>query len=195
MLLPMALLDRLNDSQRAALLLHELVHIRRGDHLVRMLELAVGVVYWWLPIVGPIGRRLRACEERCCDGAVVARLPHQRRDYAQLLLDVVEFANPLPREAIAQASSMGAADDLEQRLIAILDAANGARNARPAGMLAIVVACAIVPCQLRYDMLYWRPAPSVPAAKASEVEPAPGATPATSDECQVEIPDAFCCPS
>jgi len=63
MLLPMALIGQLNASQRTALLLHELVHIKRGDHLVRILELIVGAAYWWLPFVGSIGRQLRICEE------------------------------------------------------------------------------------------------------------------------------------
>ena len=75
LLLPMDLMDRLSATQREALLLHELAHIKRGDHLVRLLELVVGVVFWWLPGVGSIGRQLRACEEACCDAAVVARRP------------------------------------------------------------------------------------------------------------------------
>src|SRR5690242_18830787 len=62
LLLPMDLMDQLNPSQRAALVFHELVHIRRRDHWVRMLELTVGVAYWWMPLVGAIGRQLRACE-------------------------------------------------------------------------------------------------------------------------------------
>jgi bla regulator protein blaR1 len=112
MLLPMALMGQLNASQRVALLLHELVHIKRGDHLVRMLELTIGVAYWWLPIVGSIGRQLRACEETCCDAAVVAHLPEDRRDYAKLLLDVVDFTNPLPVQAVPQATAMSAANGL-----------------------------------------------------------------------------------
>ena len=108
--LPMALMGQLNASQREALLLHELLHIKRGDHLVRMLELMVGVAFWWLPIVGSIGRQLRACEEACCDAAVVARLPQARHDYARLLLDVLDFANPLPSQAVPHATAMSAAD-------------------------------------------------------------------------------------
>ena len=125
LLLPAALLGQLNHSQSEALLLHELVHIKRGDHLVRLLELAVGVLFWWLPVVGAIGRQLRACEETCCDAAVVAFLPQARRDYARLLLNVIDFADPLPRQAAPQATAMSAASDLEQRLRGILDATPG----------------------------------------------------------------------
>ncbi len=163
--LPQALIDRINDSQRAALLLHELVHIRRGDHLMRVLELTVRVAYWWLPLVGFMERQLRACEEACCDEAVVTHLPHGRRDYAQLLLDVLDFAEPLPREAMPQATAMSAAHDLERRLLAILYADARTRHRWPAAALAVVLACAILPCELRYSFLR-PPATSGPASTA-----------------------------
>jgi beta-lactamase regulating signal transducer with metallopeptidase domain len=145
MLLPAGLLHRLNSAQRRALLLHELMHLRRGDHLVRMLELVVGVAFWWLPGIGAIGRHLRACEEACCDAAVTARLPRARRAYAQLLLDVVDFAHPLPRQLAAHATAMSAANNLEQRLRAILDDGRAARGAWPASALAMSLALVALP--------------------------------------------------
>ena len=120
MLLPRALVGRLTGTQRTVLMLHELIHIQRRDHLVRLMELAVRVAYWWLPVVSLIGRQMRTCEESCCDAAVVARQPQARRDYGRLLLDVVEFVAPSPR-AIEQATAMNSAHDLERRLRAILD--------------------------------------------------------------------------
>jgi beta-lactamase regulating signal transducer with metallopeptidase domain len=190
-LLPMELLDQISASQRVALLLHELVHIRRGDHLLRMLECTVGVVYWWLPIVGSIGRRLRACEEACCDAAVVAQLPESRREYAELLLDVIEFANPTPEQAAPQATAMSAADDLEQRLRAILDANQGTRRTRLAGAFAVGLASTILPCQLHYDVV-GRP---TPAAHAVEIDPAPGAMPSPSGDREETWSKLGCCPS
>ena len=163
---PAALIGQLNASQRMALLLHELVHIKRGDHLVRLLELTVGVAFWWLPIVGSIGRQLRACEEACCDAAVVAHLPQARRDYAMLLLDVIDFAHPLPRQAVAQATAMSAGN-LEQRLRTILDARQGPRRTWPAGALAVGLACVVLPCQLQYEMV-GRPAPAAVSGETCE---------------------------
>jgi len=98
LLLPLALLDHLNPAQRTALLLHELIHIKRGDHLVRTLELVVGVVFWWLPVGRLVGRqlpRLRRDVLRCNGGT---HLPRERREYARLLLNVLDFVNPLPEE-------------------------------------------------------------------------------------------------
>jgi beta-lactamase regulating signal transducer with metallopeptidase domain len=193
LLLPAALLGTLCATQRKALLLHELVHIKRGDHLVRLLELAVAVAFWWLPGIGIIGRQLRACEEACCDAAVVAHLPQARRDYARLLLDVLDFANPLPKQAVPQATAMSVASDIEQRLHAILSAGKRTGRTWPAGALAVVMACAILPCKLHFDLV-GRPAPA--AAEWSEVcEPGAAATPVTAALHQVEMLSAFCCPS
>lgn len=192
MLLPMDLLGRIDDSQKEALLLHELIHVQRGDHLVRMLELTVGVAFWWLPIVGSIGRQLRACEEACCDAAVVGHRPQARRDYARLLLDVVDFANPLPRQAFSQVTAMSAAADLEHRLRAILDATRGRRRTWPATVFAAGLACTILPCELHCEFV-------VRAAAATSVESEPTAdeacSPGSSNNREEAALRALCCPS
>lgn len=194
--LPRDLLDRLTEPQREALLLHELVHLQRRDHLVRLLELIVGVVYWWLPMIGPVGRRLRACEETCCDAAVVSRRPHARRDYAALLLDVVDFADPLPRVAVPQATAMSAARDLEQRLRGILAEPARTRGAWPIAGVTFLAACVILPCGLQYRLT--APRSAAPQSTVAPT-PAPGnrlreaPTPA-----ELPPPEPFasmCCPS
>jgi bla regulator protein BlaR1 len=189
-LLPTALIGRLNGSQRTVLLLHELMHIRRRDHLVRLLELAVRVVYWWLPVVSLIGRQLRVCEESCCDAAVVARQPQARRDYARLLLDVLDFVAPLPR-AVEQATAMSSANDLERRLRAILGTSPGTPHRRPVGVVAVGLACGIVACQLPSDWV-GRPAP---VATSAEREPATGPTRLPDGERSGDPPKDLCCPS
>ena len=181
LLLPTGIIEELGASQRAALILHELVHIRRRDHWVRMLEWIVGVVYWWLPIIGSIRRQLRDCEETCCDAAVVAHLPESRREYARLLLDVLDFADPLPEEAVPQATAMSAVEGLERRLLAILDVTERTRRTWPAGVFALALAFAVLPCGLQYDFS------TRPAAITESPEPEPAAIP---------LPLNFgCCPS
>jgi beta-lactamase regulating signal transducer with metallopeptidase domain len=189
-LLPIALLDQLNDSQKESMLLHEMVHIQRGDHWVRMLELVIGVTYWWLPVASLIGRQMRVCEETCCDAAVVAHRPQTRRDYAALLLDVLDFASPLPRQAVPQATAMSAANDLERRLLAILDADKGSRRTWPAGVIAVGLACAILPCELHYDFV----ARPKLAATSDEVEPAEGMRLPGGDR-EGKFSGGCCCPS
>jgi hypothetical protein len=194
-LLPATLLEagRLDDAQREALLLHELVHIQRLDHLVRLLELAVGIVYWWLPVTFSIARQLRDCEEACCDAAVVDHLPQARREYARLLLDVLDLVAPLPSRAIPQATAMSAVHDLERRLRSILDTRPKPRPRWPAGVLAVGLACAVLPCGLHYEFV---PAPAVRIPQSDGCEPAAGpmsvdvGCPGTLD-----LSATLCCPS
>jgi bla regulator protein BlaR1 len=188
LLLPLGLLPQLNAAQKIALLLHELTHIKRGDHLVRMLELLVGVAYWWIPFVGLIGRQLRGCEEICCDAAVVAHLPEARREYARLLLDVLDFAEPLPGPAVRQATAMSARD-LEQRLRAILDAAPGSQRIWPAGALVLIVACALLPCELHLEPVVRPAANSAGPEQVEEKMGSPGG------ERKEQLSRMECCPS
>jgi bla regulator protein blaR1 len=191
MLLPITLMGRLPASQRVALLVHELVHIKRRDHWVRMLELTIRVVYWWLPFVSSISQQLRACEEACCDAAVVAHLPEARRDYAELLLDVLDFADAPSGNAVQQATAMSAASHLEQRLRTILHATQGTRFAWPVGAVTLGFACAVLPWQVRWDVV------PRPARKASELtcEPKAGVVRLSRDTCGGEPSGVLRCPS
>jgi beta-lactamase regulating signal transducer with metallopeptidase domain len=192
MLLPAALMSRLNASQRAAILLHELIHIRRRDHWVRTLEMTVGAAYWWLPVVGGIGRQLRACEEACCDAAVVAHLPPpERRNYAELLLDVIDFAGATPGPAVQQATAMSVASDLEERLRMILETAKPPRRWRPARALALGLGCVILPCGMRYDFVRQ----AAPAAGTILCEPAAGVEQTQSATEGCATPKVYECPS
>ena len=73
LLIPIDLWDRLDEVKQDALLVHELAHLRRRDHWVRILELAVTSLYWWCPVSWWVRRALRDAEERCCDAWVVWR--------------------------------------------------------------------------------------------------------------------------
>jgi beta-lactamase regulating signal transducer with metallopeptidase domain len=188
LLLPMDLMDRLTDAQRTVLVLHELIHLQRRDHLVRLLELAVRVAYWWLPGLSVLGRQLRACEEACCDDAVLARQPHARRDYARLLLDVLDFVAPAPR-AVEQATAMSSATDLERRLRAILDTSPRTPPRWPVGAVAVGLACALVPCGLHYD---WARA-LAPAGRAAEREPLTAPTPSPNGDREAPPTKLDCC--
>jgi beta-lactamase regulating signal transducer with metallopeptidase domain len=188
LLLPAALMGRLNGPQRTALMLHELIHVRRRDHLVRVLELTVRVAYWWLPAVGLVSRQLRTCEEACCDAAVVARKPQVRREYARLLLDVLDFVAPLPR-AVAEATAMNSAHDLERRLRVILGTSPGTPRGWPVGVLVVGLACAVVPCELRYDWVRG-PAPAPPPAGR---EPAAAPAPLPDGDRDVHPPKPIAC--
>lgn len=102
----------------AAALMHELAHLRRRDTWVRGVQLLVGTLLCFWPVVNWVNRRIDMYREMACDQWAIACGPLSARDYARML---VAFAR---RQAVpATAASMGllgGRKQLEQRVDALL---------------------------------------------------------------------------
>ena len=120
LILPAELWGRLDDSQRRTLLAHELAHLKRGDHWVRLFELAVTVTFWWLPVVWWVRKALREAEEQCCDAWVVWAFPEASRAYAETLVETVDFLSGDRSPVPAFASGIGRIHHLKRRLCMIM---------------------------------------------------------------------------
>lgn len=120
LIVPSELWGRLDDRQRITLLVHELAHLRRKDHWVRVVELLATALYWWLPLAWIARRALREAEEQCCDAWVVWTCPDALRAYAETLLDTVDFLSETGRAAPLAASGFGQAHHLKRRVTMIM---------------------------------------------------------------------------
>ena len=151
LIIPADLWDRLSLRQRAALLLHELAHIKRTDHWVRVLELISLTLFWWHPAAWWARHELREAEEQCCDAWVTWAMPAGSQDYASALVEAVEFASrsnglfppPLP----ALASGMGEFRQLKRRLV-MIQQGNGTRTLGPMGIACASAAALLLPLTL-----------------------------------------------
>jgi beta-lactamase regulating signal transducer with metallopeptidase domain len=137
LLVPADLLNMLSDEQLDTLLLHELAHLRRRDHWVRILEFVVMGLYWWHPVVWYARRELREAEEQCCDAWVVSTLPGTGRTYASALLDTLDFLSTAQAAIPPLASGLGQIADLKRRLTMIMRG-NTPRSLTWPGCLAII---------------------------------------------------------
>ena len=145
LVLPQLLLQSLDADERAALLAHELAHVRRADHWVRRLEVIVVVLYWWLPVLWWLRRQLRDAEEKCCDAWVVWVLPDRQRSYADALLNTVDFLSGAPVALPCGASGAGRVHQLERRLTMIMEAKTP-RSMGPGARLGVaLLAAALLP--------------------------------------------------
>src|SRR5262249_23512880 len=93
LIIPKDLWKGLDHHQRATLIIHELAHLRRGDHHVRIFELVVTALFWWHPVVWWVRQSLRDVEEQCCDAWVVWAFPDAAKSYAETLLETLDFLN------------------------------------------------------------------------------------------------------
>ncbi len=91
LVLPAELWDELDADERIAVVTHELAHMRRRDHWVRWVDVAVGCLYWWHPVVWWVRSRISAEAENCCDAWVTWLNPKSRRAYAEALLTARQF--------------------------------------------------------------------------------------------------------
>jgi WD40 repeat protein/beta-lactamase regulating signal transducer with metallopeptidase domain len=189
--LPAGLLDRLSADGRAAVIAHELAHLRRGDHLVRWLEAVALAAYWWCPLAWVARRELRRLEEEACDAAVADALPGSADAYAAGILDTLDFLADELSTVPGLASGMGDAASLRQRLVLILDgnrtgrlSATGRAAVLAAG--AGVLALAPTPARLAAALavivppvISERPVPPTPAEEPAgepvQYRPTPGA--------------------
>jgi hypothetical protein len=144
LLFPARLLERLDRTQRATLLVHELAHVCRRDHWVRLLEVVVQTLYWWHPLVWWARRELREAEEHCCDAWVVSTLQGAGRAYALALLQTVALVSQVPAPLPVGASGIGQVPHLRRRLTMIMQGKTP-RSLSWAGCLAVLATFVALP--------------------------------------------------
>lgn len=177
LLVPQALWDRLDLVQRDTVLLHELAHWARRDHWVRWIELVATSLYWWLPACWWARRELRKAEEQCCDACVLWALPGTFHNYANALLEAVEFVSiraDRPSASIAVpalASGMGQFSDLKRRLT-MLKHGNVSRALSWGGLAAAFgLGALLLPISPTIGQDAPQPAPAADAAPAARPNP------------------------
>ena len=144
--LPDELLDRLDTRGRQTLVAHELAHLRRKDHLVRLLELSATTLFWWHPVVWWASRKLRELEEQCCDAMVLDVLPASGRQYATALLDTLDFLSETSIAVPVGGTSAKPGISLARRIKMLNNKSTVLRLTR--GRFLLLAAAAVVPLTL-----------------------------------------------
>jgi beta-lactamase regulating signal transducer with metallopeptidase domain len=157
-------------ERAAAVIAHEMAHIRRFDWLGLVIARLTTALFWFNPLSWLIARELARDAELAADAEALRHVP--RHDYADALIAVAggRFAH---REAVGMAFTHSA---LARRITATLDGGAGGRT-RPVvqAMLLVVAlgaagpiaAARIVPAAAR------SPAPPAPVPEAP-LSPSPG---------------------
>lgn len=100
-LLPRGLMAKLSREQLRAVLLHEMIHLRRRDIWVHFGQVLLQIAYWWHPMLWVANARIRRVREEAVDDAVMLALREDAEDYAPTLLEVAKFAFRRPLAGVA----------------------------------------------------------------------------------------------
>ncbi|MBU3729866.1 MAG: M56 family metallopeptidase, partial [Phycisphaerales bacterium] len=140
--LPSSVVDASTEADLRLILMHELAHIRRGDHLVRWLDWAAIAWLWWNPLAWVARRGLRATEELACDSLVLRTRGMAPREYGSCLLAVAESLSGSTFRTPVQACTMGDGGSLEQRIRFIMSGSLQHRPSPAARLATVAVAAA-----------------------------------------------------
>ncbi|MBC7821019.1 MAG: hypothetical protein IAG10_29385, partial [Planctomycetaceae bacterium] len=147
LLFPSDLAARLDDNARATLLTHELAHFSRGDHWVRLLELIATGLFWWHPVVWWARQQIEESEEECCDACVVGQFPNAPRQYAEALLDTIDFLCESRQALPPVACGLGQAHFLRHRLTKIMRGAAPKALSQRIRFVIALIAALVLPLQ------------------------------------------------
>jgi beta-lactamase regulating signal transducer with metallopeptidase domain len=144
--LPIGLCRRLDDQRLALILAHEIAHLRRRDHWVRIIELIVSIVYWWNPLVRLIRRELHQAEDLACDAWVRWAFPDCTKCYAETVLETAESLSASQLGAqLLPASPLLRSLSLKARIEMILESRFAPRVSKRSLAVVVLVALLVLP--------------------------------------------------
>jgi hypothetical protein len=155
--------------RRAAVLAHELEHIRRRDPLVLFLAHVNRCLFWFHPLAWWLERTLSDTAEHACDDAGIGAMGSARR-YAEVLLDLATARRSRRGRVVSPGIGIDGAGRLGRRIDRILRGdrprLTRVRAALTAATCLIVIAAALA-CRQRIDAQPLRPDPKLTALLAT----------------------------
>ena len=164
-LLPRSLAESLQPAQLRAVLLHELIHLRRGDVWVNCAQALFQIVYWWHPLLWLANARIRRVREEAVDDAVMLALREESEGYAPTLLAVAKLAFTRPLASLGLIGILESRQALRRRIERLLTFRPPKRTGLTLTSVLGIIAFAAVAAPMSQ-------APQIAAGQATKVETA-----------------------
>ena len=116
-LVPASMLIQLSIRELEAILMHEIYHLKKLDHVFNLLQKLVEMLFFFNPAIWLLSRIIRAEREKRCDDLVLAG-PTRALDYARALYALSMHDNRLGLKATAATGSGNS--ELKKRIERIL---------------------------------------------------------------------------
>ena len=175
LLWPADLAATATDTCIDGVLVHELAHVKRRDHLVGWIELGAAVVWWWNPLFWVVRAARREQAELACDAWVVATLPDGRRAYAESLLALSgAIGSHVPSRSMAVIGiRAGSRRALERRLVMIMKGRASLRLSGATLLSLAMIAGATLPAWATAQQPPPPPPPAPPVVRQQTPPPPP----------------------
>ena len=118
MILLPAAFDRMEGKELAAVMAHEVAHVRRDDFLKNLIFEAISLPLCYHPAIPCLKKRIAECREAICDD-VAAESTSGREAYALALLNVAQMT-ALPGRVRTELALGIATTDLERRIMKLV---------------------------------------------------------------------------
>ena len=138
-LLPASVALRMDSSQLAMVIAHELGHIRRYDYLLNLFQVVVETVLFYHPVIRWMSRQVRQERENCCDDLVL-KTCGQPVIYAKALANLEGLRQGLHEPAVAA----NGGDLLERVRRIVHGAGRNPRNSKSSLVITVLVGLAAV---------------------------------------------------
>ncbi|MGA9451480.1 MAG: M56 family metallopeptidase, partial [Verrucomicrobiia bacterium] len=120
-LIPQSLAESFLDEQLHAVLLHELIHLRRRDVWLNFAQALLQIFYWWHPLLWLANARIRRVREEAVDDTVMLALRDEAESYAPTLLEVAKLALNRPLASLGLVGILESRSALRQRIERLVD--------------------------------------------------------------------------
>lgn len=128
--------ERLSGEDRAYILCHERVHVRRRDYLLKPAAFCVFALYWFHPLVWAAYVLMMKDMEISCDEMAVKNFSEEeKRRYSYLLLSMASGKRVLLNQNPAFSSGI-----VKERIVSVM------RGKKMTGMVTAVIVAAVVLC-------------------------------------------------
>ena len=115
-LVPAGLLEKMDRSKLAMVLMHELSHVKRADLWVNLFQTILQIFYFYNPFVWAANAYVRRVREQAVDEMVLTRLNGEVTSYSNTLIDIAEKAFSRPQFRLATVSIIESKSKLKERI-------------------------------------------------------------------------------
>ena len=113
--------DNWNIDELKPILTHELVHIKRYDPLVNIIQIITQTIFFFHPLVWYANWKIRALREEVCDDIAINAIDKKRKHYAQCIINVLESITHEPSFVLADLNFSERKSSLAKRIIRLVN--------------------------------------------------------------------------